>query len=101
EAQPRLLLEQLVEHRDEQGSTEIVAHRHPQGLGWAAGELRKLGEEGLGLGAELEDAGERGLAGRGEPDAATGALEELHVQVALELANLLAGRRAGAGVLGA
>jgi hypothetical protein len=57
-----------------------------------------VGEERLGLGAELQDAGQRGLARRGEPDAAACALEERHAQVPLELADLLADRGGGAMV---
>jgi len=69
--------------------------RHSQDCGRAAGQLGELREERLGLGAELEDAGERRLAGRGEPHAAAGPLEQLDVQVALELADLLADRGGG------
>ncbi len=98
EAQAGLLVDQLVEHRDQQGPAQVVADRDSQGGGWAAGQLGELGEEGLGLGAELEDSGQRRLAGRGQAHAPARPLEKLHVQVALELADLLADRGGGAVV---
>lgn len=98
EAQRHPLVQEVAEHRHQQGSAEIVADRDAQGCGRAAGQLAEVGEERLRLGAELQDAGQGCLARRGETDAAAGALEEGHAQVALELADLLADRGGGAMV---
>ena len=96
EAQARLLLPHLAQHRHQERAPEVVADRHPQGRGRPPGELAEVGEEGLGLGAELQDAGQRGLARRGEAHSAAGALQQAHAQVPLQLADLLADRGGGA-----
>ena len=98
EAQRHPLFQEVAQYRHQQGLPEVVTYRDAQSRGRAAGQLGQVGEERLRLGAELQDAGQGGLARRGEPDAAARPLEEGHAQMALELADLLADRGGGAMV---
>ena len=95
EAHRRLLVEQVAEHRRQQPLAEVVAGRHPQRGGGAAGQLGELAEGGLGPAPQLAHDGQRRLAGGGEAHAAAGALEELDAEVGLEPPDLLAHRRGG------
>src|SRR5258708_6677551 len=69
EAQRQPLFQELAQHRHQQGLPEVVADRDAQGRGRAPRQLGQAGEERLRLGPELQDAGQTGLARRGEPDA--------------------------------
>ena len=92
EAHRRLLVEQVAQHRGEQPLAEIVAHRHPERDGGAAGQLGELSEGGLGPAPELAHHGQRRLASSGETHPTPGALEELDAEVRLEPPDLLAHR---------
>ena len=81
------------EHGREQPLAEVVAGRHPQRGGGTAGQLGELAERGLRPAPQLAHDRQRRLAGRGQPHAPAGALEQLDVEVRLEAADLLAHRR--------
>ena len=95
EAHRRLLVEQVAQHRGQQPLAEVVAGRHPQRGGGAAGQLGELAEGGLGRAPQLAHDGQRRLAGGGEAHAAPGALEELDAEVRLQPPDLLADRGGG------
>ena len=95
EAHRRVFVEQVAQHRRQEPLAEIVAGRDPQGRGRAPGKLGELAERRLGPAPELTHDGQRRLARGGQPHAPAGALEELHAEVGLELADLLAHGRRG------